>query len=531
MPLGKPEQIFRRRTGAEVAGSMTGHVFSSEPELIQGGMGVGISSWQLARSVAEAGENIGRPVLGVVSGIGLATTMVVRLRNGDSSTRRALEAFPVPEIAQGIIERYWLNTNRSSLSRTPLKPEILVNGSDERKAEFTRLLIAVNFAEVWLAKQGHSGPVGINYLEKVQLPRLPEIFGALLGGVDYVLMGAGIPNQVPGVLDGLADWKEVSYKIHVAGSEKYVLSFDPKAIIPQQYRMPLTRPKFLAIVSHHVLAQALALKATGEVDGFVVEGPIAGGHNAPARGKEFSESGEPVYTERDKPDLAKIRGLGKPFWLAGGYASPEKLREAKSMGAAGIQVGSAFALCDESRLRDDIKRELRRKSYSGVIEVMANPVISPSGYPFQVVRLEGSLSDPEVYGARKRKCRMGYLVEAYRTARGGIGFRCPAEPVKAYVKKGGDVDSTQGRVCICTGLAAASADGQLSEAASEPPIVTLGQDHSFIRSMLPSADGSYSSEDVIRSILSIAPSGRSEGRATVSTAETGGRVPKSTTAE
>ncbi len=497
---------------------MTGQTFSPDPELIQGGMGVGISGWQLAGSVAEAGERIDRLVLGVVSGTGLAITMVLRLRRGDSNTRRALDAFPVPEIAQGIIERYWLNTDRSSRSRIPPKPEILVNGSDERKADLAKLLVVANFAEVWLARQGHGGLIGINYLEKIQLPRLPEMFGAMLGGVDYVLMGAGIPNQVPGVLDDLAGWKEASYKIDVAGGERHVLSFDPKTIIPEQHRMPLTRPKFLAIVSHHALAQALALRSTGEVDGFVVEGPIAGGHNAPARGKEITESGEPVYGERDKPDLAKIRGLGKPFWLAGGYASPEKLDEAKSTGAAGIQVGSAFALCDESGLRDDIKRELRRRCYSGEIEVMADPVASPSGYPFQVVRLEGSLSEPVVYGGRRRSCSLGYLVEARRTTRGGIGFRCPAEPVKAYVKKGGDVDSAEGRVCICNGLAAASTDGQAGLGAGEPPIVTLGQDHGFIRSMLPSADGSYSSEDVIRAILPMAPAGRSQRRAPVSTA-------------
>jgi len=494
---------------------MTDQAFSSEPELIQGGMGVGVSSWQLARSVAETGERIGRRVLGVVSGTGLAITVVLRLRRGDSNTRRALEAFPVPEIAQRIIEKYWLNTDGSSRSRIPPKPEILISGSDERKADLANLLTVANFAEVWLARQGHGGPIGINYLEKIQLPRLPEIFGAMLGGVDYVLMGAGIPNQVPGVLDDLAGWKEASHKIDVAGSEKYVLSFDPKTIIPEQNRLPLTRPKFLAIVSHHALAQALASRSTGEVDGFVVEGPIAGGHNAPARGREISESGEPVYGERDKPDLAKIRGLGKPFWLAGGYASPEKLDEAKCTGAAGIQVGSAFALCDESGLRDDIKRELRRKSYSGEIRVMANPVTSPSGYPFQVVRLEGSLSDPLVYGARKRSCSLGYLIEVYETTRGGIGFRCPAEPVKAYVKKGGAADSTEGRVCICNGLAAASTAGHAGLGAGEPPIVTLGQDHSIIRSMLPSADGAYSAEDVIRSILSLAPSGRSEERAAV----------------
>ncbi len=495
---------------------MTNQAFSPEPELIQGGMGVGISGWQLAGSVAETGERIGRRVLGVVSGTGLATTTVLRLRKGDADTRRALEAFPAPEIARGIIERYWLNADTSSRSSIPAKPEVLVNGSDKRKADLTKLLIVANFAEVWLATQGHGGLVGINYLEKIQLPRLPEIFGAMLGGVDYVLMGAGIPNQVPGVLDGLASWKEVSYKIDVAGSDKYLLSFDPKTILPEQHRMPLTRPKFLAIVSHHVLARALALKATGEVDGFVVEAPIAGGHNAPPRGRETSERTEPVYGERDKPDLAKMRDLGKPFWLAGGYASPEQLDEARRAGATGIQVGSAFALCDESRLRNDIKRNLRSRSYSGELTVMANRIVSPSGFPLQVAHLEGSLSDPIVYEARERICSLGYLAEAYRTRRGGIGFRCPAEPVNAYVKKGGNADSAEGKVCLCSGLGAASQDGQRTEAANEPPIVTLGQDYSFIRSLLPSADGSYSAEDVIRLILSLAPAGRSEGRTAVS---------------
>jgi NAD(P)H-dependent flavin oxidoreductase YrpB (nitropropane dioxygenase family) len=465
-------------------------------------MGVGISSWELARAVAQAGERLSRPVLGVVSGTGLAITMIFRLRKGDPNTRRALESFCVPEIAQRILDRYWLNTGRSSRYRVPPKPEILVNGTDEQKADLAKLLIAANFVEVWLAKEGHSSPVGINYLEKIQLPRLPEMFGAMLGGVDYVLMGAGIPNQVPGALDDLARWREASYKLDVSGSEKHVLSFDPGTIIPERYRADLRRPRFLAIVSHHALAQALALKATGEVDGFVVEGPIAGGHNAPARGKDLNESGEPVYGERDKPDLTKIRDLGKPFWLAGGYATAERFQEAKLAGATGVQVGSAFALCDESGMREDIKRELKEKTLAGDLHVMANPVVSPSGFPFQVVQLEGSLSDPIVYGERRRSCSLGYLVEAYRTRKGRIGFRCPAEPVKAFAKKGGDPASTEGRVCLCNGLAATSKDGQPTSAPFEAHIVTLGQDQGFIRDLLMDAQGSYSAADVITSILS-----------------------------
>ena len=475
-------------------------VFPIQPELIQGGMGVGVSNWRLAHAVAKAGERLNRSVMGVVSGTGLAITIVNRLRQGDPNTKRALEAFCVPEIAQEVFDKYWLRTGRSF--RLPPKPEVLVNGRDERKAETVRLIILANFVEVWLAKEGHNSPIGINYLEKVQLPRLPEIFGAMLGGVDYVLMGAGIPNQVPGVLDAFQEYKEASYRIDIAGSERYVMSFDPKTVIPEEYRKDLRRPQFLAIVSHHALAQVLAQKATGEVNGFVVEGPTAGGHNAPARGRTLNERGEPLYGERDKPDLAKIHDLGRPFWLAGGYASSEKLKEAKRSGASGIQVGSAFALCDESGLREDIKQELRRRSLAGDLQVLASPVVSPSGFPFQVAQMEGTLSDRAVYERRKRDCSLGYLVEAYRTKRGRIGFRCPAEPVAAYLRKGGDVEATEGRVCLCNGLAAAAKDGQRSEGPNEAFIATLGQEGCFIHKLMPDADGSYSAEDVISFIFS-----------------------------
>ncbi len=74
--------------------------------------------------------------------------------------------------------------------------------SDSRK--LVELLMVSNFVEVFLARQGHLNKIGVNFLEKVQLPHLASIYGAMLAGVGYVLMGAGIPLHIPGVLDNYA---------------------------------------------------------------------------------------------------------------------------------------------------------------------------------------------------------------------------------------------------------------------------------------------------------------------------------------
>ena len=86
----------------------------------------------------------------------------------------------------------------------------------------------------------------------------------------------------------------------------------------------LHRPRFLAIVSSNTLATTMLRRASGRVDGFVIESPTAGGHNAPPRGKlQLNAAGEPIYGERDQVNIAELRALGVPFWLAGGYGNAE----------------------------------------------------------------------------------------------------------------------------------------------------------------------------------------------------------------
>lgn len=468
-----------------------------EPVIIQGGMGIAVSGWPLARAVSLLGQ------LGVVSGTALDAVFVRRLQQGDPGghLRRALAQFPVPETAQRILKRYLLPEGKSPEAPFALVPMWTIAPDAARQ----ELAVVANFAEVFLAKEGHGGVVGINFLEKIQLPMLPSLYGALLAGVDYVLMGAGIPREIPGALDRLARHEDAALKVTVEGAaaeDDFRTEFSPRAIVPNGLR-PLKRPKFLAIIASSTLAMALLKKPTGRIDGFVIEGPLAGGHNAPPRGPlRLSEVGEPVYGPRDEVDLEILRQLGLPFWLAGSYGSPEQLQRALQAGAAGVQVGTAFAFCSESGIAEEIKSFLIRKARHGEGSVFTDPRVSPAGFPFKVVRMEGSLSESEVYEERPRLCDLGYLRSPYKRPDGTLGYRCPGEPVDAYLQKGGKIEETAGRKCLCNGLMATVGFAQWQRTGYlEPPLVTAGDDFKeFVRLFKPD-QATYSAAEVVEYLL------------------------------
>jgi NAD(P)H-dependent flavin oxidoreductase YrpB (nitropropane dioxygenase family) len=364
------------------------------------------------------------------------------------------------------------------------------------------LAVVGGFVEVFLAKEGHRGKIGINFLEKIQMPTPATLYGALLAGVDYVLVGAGIPRDIPSLLDSLARHQPVSLPLHVtdaAAEERFDLRFDPLEILTEA-PPPLRRPRFLAIIASATLAVSLARRTAG-VDGFVVEGPTAGGHNAPPRGPLTLASGQPVYGPRDEVDLSKIRALGLPFWLAGSYATPERLQQARRDGAAGIQVGTAFAFCEESGVDPVLRARVLAEARNGGVAVFTDPQASPTGFPFKVAHVEGTLSEAEVYEDRERRCDLGYLRELYRRADGTLGYRCPAESVEDYVRKGGRVEDTHGRKCVCNGLVATIGLGQWRGTRPEAALVTAGDDVAGLVRLMPGGKASYSASDVIAYLL------------------------------
>ena len=72
-----------------------------------------------------------------------------------------------------------------------------------------------------------------------------------------------------------------------------------------------------------------------------------------------------------------------------------------------------------------------------------------------------------------------------------------------YERKGGSVDDTVGRVCLCNALTANVGLGQTRKTGySEPPLVTLGSDRDSVRAMAGAFGTRWRAADVIDWLMS-----------------------------
>ena len=325
-------------------------------------------------------------------------------------------------------------------------------------------------------------------------------YGAMLAGVDYVLVGCGHPGRVPGALwtlwqpDGPAGststwW--VRAPLRLGGGPARSGGGCPGANWDGPSSSPSSPPT----------CWLPTLPVTPP------PAPTALWSRAPWRAATVPRRGARLsWTRRASrftafvtwPTSTRWRPSGLPYWLAGGYASPALLAEALRAGAAGVQVGSAFALCEESGLLASIKRAAIEHALAADLPVRADPRSSPTGFPFKLADLPGTVAEAQVYESRERVCDVGYLRAVYVKPGTEIGYRCPAEPVPTYLRKGGKMAETVGRCCLCNGLIAAIGLGQRRRHGTvEPPIVTLGQDLSFLPELLSPGRQSYTAADVV----------------------------------
>ena len=467
----------------------------SLPQIIQGGMGIGISHWKLAREVSLTGQ------LGVVSGTAIDNVLALRLQNGDFDglMRKAMQHFPDQKIISRILKKFFIAGGKAKDRPFVAVPKLSV----VQNSRSQELLVVSAFVEVWLAKQDHDGQVGINFLHKIQMANGAAILGAIMADVDYILMGAGIPREIPQFIVDLLSGDVAKMVIEVKDAPNPVtVSVYPKDFFGGA-KIELKRPKFLAIISSEILASYLVRGEGAHPDGFVIETDQAGGHNAPPRGKlTLDESNEPIYGVRDIANLEKMRTLGLPFWLAGGYGKPEMLTSAIKEGAAGIQVGTLFAMSEDSGFAPHLRSALLAKANNLELAIRTDVKASPTTFPIKIVELENSTSSPEIFAARTKLCDLGYLRSPVQLASGRIDYRCAGEPEGMYVKKGGDLDDTLGRKCLCNGLMANIGLGQHRLSGyDEPPLVTLGSEIDSIADMQVRHNGLWSAKDVVTYLL------------------------------
>jgi len=461
------------------------------PKIRLGGMGVNISDWLLARTLSMLGQ------IGTISGTLLDRVVAYILQNGDPGghIKRALDTFPFPEHKKLVWDTYYVEggiEKGASFKEVPfftIKPSKLL----------ISLTICANYAFVWLAKEKNENPISINYLEKVSMPLIYSITGAMLADVDEITIGAGIPLQIPKVINDILQGNTINYSIPVIGKNitSWTMSFNPKDHFKSNLPL-MKKPRFIPIISSNLLALFFMTKLPpSSVQGFAIERtndkgePNSGGHNAPPRNKV-------EYGEKDIIIYSKIAELGLPFWIGGATASPLCLEWALSIGAKGIQTGSIFALCEESSMDPEIRKQIRKLGFNNQLEVKTDRKISPTGYPFKVAVLPETLSEKDIYGSRRRICDQGGLVSLYEKIDGNIGYRCAAEPKKGYAQKGGNIADTEERGCLCNGLLSTCKLGNYRE----PPIVTLGDDFSFLKKLMKNENDSYSAKEAVDYLLS-----------------------------
>lgn len=433
---------------------MNDSLIDGMPRLIQAGMGIHVSSARLANETARHGA------LGVVSHVALRHIIVEEVRRGDETALALAKEFPIPCYAEELLAF----APGGAWHKKPVPLDL----PDPQKSELPKRLSTIAaFVEVKRAKLGHHGKVGINVMWKCSLTVLPSIYGAMLAGVDALLCGAGIPMELPDIVARIQAGQSLEYTpLNGTGT--------PVSLTVE--RRCETQPWLMPILSSYPLAKRLFDVWTREYgirpSAFVLENHAAGGHNAPPRNKtDYAEADELTsYVD-------KVLTLGVPVYVAGAFAEGGSRADYlywRERGAYGLQVGSRFALCDESGMRRDIKDQvLAYNAQDG--ELRTEFGISPTGYPFKVLPLAGSVVDPAVYPNRHRICNKGYLMHA-ETATNKDGqdelvYRCPAMPARQYEKLGGDSSETGSRICLCNSLlSTAGFDSEI-----EPPLITLGQ--------------------------------------------------------
>lgn len=273
--------------------------------LVQGGMGVGVSAGRLAGTVASYG--------------GIGTVSSVDLRRLHPDLMEATSHLHGDDAKQRINE-----ANLVALDRELRRARELSQG---------RGLIAVNVMRA------------VSEYE-------PYLRQAMASGVDALVVGAGLPLDLPDIARDHPKVALVPILSDARGVQLIVRKWEKKGRLP---------------------------------DAIVVEHPrLAGGHLGAARVEDLGDRRfdfDVVIPEV----LAFFRSAGIereiPLIAAGGISSHEDILRLQGLGAAAVQLGTAFAVTQESDADIEFKKVLAGARPEDIVEFT-----SVAGLPARAVR-------------------------------------------------------------------------------------------------------------------------------------------------
>jgi nitronate monooxygenase len=333
--------------------------------IVQGGMGVGVSAHRLAGSVARLGA------LGTISSVDL------RRHHPDLMARTQ-----------------HLSAGKSATAKAKTEIDAANLVALEREVRAARELAAGR------------GLLAINVMRAVS-EYAPSVTRALECGIDAVVVGAGLPLDLPELASDHPNALLVPILSDARGVQLLVRKWERKKRLP---------------------------------DAIVIEHPgLAGGHLGAAR---ISDLHDPRFAfETVIPQvLAFLRGFGVekeiPVIAAGGVRCFDDIARLQSLGAAAVQLGTPFAVTEECDANIEFKHVLARAREEDLVEFT-----SVAGLPARAV------ATPWLKNYLKAEAKL--QSHAHEKPRCTLAFDCLAQ---CGLRDGLE---TWGQFCIDTQLAAA----------------------------------------------------------------------------
>lgn len=237
--------------------------------------------------------------------------------------------------------------------------------------EFERKSREALVNEIQKAREMTSGLLAVNIMGVLSNAR-DLVKAAVQGGIGIIVFGAGLPLALP----AMADSADVAL-VPVVSSERVA----------------------------RIILRSWDNRYNRTVDGFILEGPLAGGHLGFTR--EQLDDPEHYSLEKILPEiLAAVApyeekfGQKIPVIVAGGIYDSEDIKRMMAMGAAGVQLGTRFVCTEECGVSDEFKQAYIDSKPEDIMIIK-----SPVGMPGRALRT-GFLTDLEA--GKKMKIRCGY---------------------------------------------------------------------------------------------------------------------------